>query len=346
MAEDVANFIHENGLQAPTIIGHSMGAKTAMTLALKSPELVKDLIPVDNAPIDAALIGRFGTYIQGMKRIEEAGITKQSDADKILQEYEKSLPIRQFLLTNLYKPDGQDTRKFRVPLSILAKALDHLGDFPYKNPGEVRFEGPALFVRGTESKYVPDEVLPIIGQFFPRFELADIEAGHWVISEKPEEFRQGAPARRPLLLLLPVATTQQQHRPSRAAAAAAAARDQLLLQPARHGVDELDKRPAHVVARLGARLAEERAVLPRQRRALVRAHGAVARLGPVELAADEGQHRARRRVGLGLAEPAAHGVEAGAARGVVDEHDAVGAAVVARRQGAEAFLASLGVCFG
>lgn len=79
-----------------------------------------------------------------------------------------------------------------MPLSILAKALDHLGDFPYKNPGEVRFEGPALFVRGTESKYVPDEVLPIIGQFFPRFELADIEAGHWVISEKPEEFRQGS----------------------------------------------------------------------------------------------------------------------------------------------------------
>lgn len=70
------------------------GAKTAMTLALKSPELVKDLIPVDNAPIDAALIGRFGTYIQGMKRIEEAGITKQSDADKILQEYEKVSPQR------------------------------------------------------------------------------------------------------------------------------------------------------------------------------------------------------------------------------------------------------------
>jgi len=69
--------------------------------------------------------------------------------------------------------------------------LDNLGDFPYKDPSEVRFEKRALFVRGIHSKYVPDEALPIIGQFFPRFELADIEAGHWVISENPEAFREG-----------------------------------------------------------------------------------------------------------------------------------------------------------
>lgn len=66
-----------------------------------------------------------------------------------------------------------------------------MGDFPYKDPSKVRFEKPALFVRGTKSKYVPDDVLPIIGQFFPKFRLADIDAGHWVISEKPEDFRQG-----------------------------------------------------------------------------------------------------------------------------------------------------------
>ncbi len=103
----------------------------------------------------------------------------------------QSLPIRQFLLGNLYRPLDEKTQKFKVPLKILASALDNLGDFPYKNPSEVRFEKRALFVRGTHSKYVPDEALPIIGQFFPRFELADIEAGHWVISENPEAFREG-----------------------------------------------------------------------------------------------------------------------------------------------------------
>lgn len=104
----------------------------------------------------------------------------------------QSVTIRQFLLGNLHRPDGSSTAlKFRVPLHILARALDHLGDFPFKNPDEVRFGKPALFVRGTRSKYVPDEVIPLIGQFFPLFELVDIEAGHWVISENPEAFRQG-----------------------------------------------------------------------------------------------------------------------------------------------------------
>lgn len=78
-----------------------------------------------------------------------------------------------------------------MPLNILSRALDHMGDFPFKDPAEVRFAKPTLFVRGTQSTYVPDEVIPLIGQFFPRFELVDVEAGHWVISENPEAFRQG-----------------------------------------------------------------------------------------------------------------------------------------------------------
>lgn len=78
-----------------------------------------------------------------------------------------------------------------MPLDILGRSLDNLGDFPYKNPKEVRFGKPALFVRGTKSTYVPDELLPLIGEFFPRFRLVDIDAGHWLISEQPEAFRQG-----------------------------------------------------------------------------------------------------------------------------------------------------------
>ena len=104
------------------------------------------------------------------------------------------MPVRQFLLGNLYRPKDGPYQKFRVPLDILGRSLDNLGDFPYKNPQEVRFEKPALFVRGTESTYVPDELLPLIGEFFPRFRLVDIEAGHWLISEQPEAFRRGESA--------------------------------------------------------------------------------------------------------------------------------------------------------
>ncbi|KAI0810747.1 alpha beta hydrolase fold family [Xylaria sp. FL0064] len=195
MADDVAGFIHEHGLKEPTLIGHSMGAKTAMTLALDQPSLISDIVSVDNAPIDATLSRNFATYIRGMRHIEDAGVTRQSEADSILESYESDVGIRQFLLGNMHRvavPSDSEQKKnvvkFRIPLDILAKSLDNLGDFPFRNPDEARFEKPALFVRGTRSKYVPDEAIPIIGRFFPRFTLVDIEAGHWVISEKPAEF--------------------------------------------------------------------------------------------------------------------------------------------------------------
>ncbi|KAL2262807.1 hypothetical protein VTK26DRAFT_9446 [Humicola hyalothermophila] len=192
MAADVAEFIRHHGLKEPTLIGHSMGAKTAMTLAIQEPHLIANVVAVDNAPVDARLSSDFERYVQGMKKIDEAGVTRQIEADRILEQYEKSLTIRHFLLGNLHRPPNGDgkTQKFRIPLSILAKSLDHMGDFPFKDPTETRFVKPTLFVRGTLSKYVPDEVIPVIGQFFPRFELVDIEAGHWVISERPEEFRK------------------------------------------------------------------------------------------------------------------------------------------------------------
>lgn len=103
----------------------------------------------------------------------------------------QALPIRQFLLTNLVRAPEEDYFEFRIPISTLASSLDFMGDFPFKDPHKARYEGPSLFVRGTKSHYVPDDVMPLIGRFFPKFELRDIDCGHWVISEKPERFRQG-----------------------------------------------------------------------------------------------------------------------------------------------------------
>lgn len=190
MAEDIELFLNQHKLTKSTLIGHSMGAKAVMTVALRQKVEIGNLIPVDNSPVDAALKSDFGKYMQALRRIDEAGVRKQSDADEILQEYEESLPIRQFLLTNLVRtPDG--TQRLRVPIKILANALDKMADFPFNDPDRTRYNGPTLFVRGTKSHYVADDMLPIIGRFFPKFQLADIDCGHWVISEKPEEFRRG-----------------------------------------------------------------------------------------------------------------------------------------------------------
>jgi pimeloyl-ACP methyl ester carboxylesterase len=204
MAEDVESFITTHSISRPTLLGHSMGAKVAMTLALRQPSKYSALVPVDNAPLDAALKSDFGAYVTAMKKIADRRppVTRQSEAEAILAEYEKELPIRQFLLTNLVKgpvaaQEGDSQTKpqtamvWRIPLQTLAKALPDMADFPFKDPDSVRFEGPTLVVRGTKSHYVSDECLPLVGKFFPRFELLDIEAGHWVMSEKFEEFRAG-----------------------------------------------------------------------------------------------------------------------------------------------------------
>lgn len=179
MAADVEAFLSEHGLGADTILmGHSMGAKTAMALGLRRPDLISKLVLVDNAPIESMLGSSFGDYIQAMGRIEHASLKKQSDADAILKQVEDNLAVRQFLLTNLTKPRGEDHLKFRIPVNILRSALDKIGSFPY-HPDKVRFTKPALFVRGSRSHYVPDEVIPTIGQFFPSFTLKDIDSGHW-----------------------------------------------------------------------------------------------------------------------------------------------------------------------
>ncbi|KAK6379923.1 hypothetical protein LTS17_005997 [Exophiala oligosperma] len=210
MAVDVEHFLSKQSITRPTLIGHSMGAKVAMTMALRRPTEYSALVPVDNAPVDAALKSDFHTYVRAMHEIEahHPPVTKQSEADKILAKYEPNVAIRQFLLTNLVKkPAGgaehhthhkgehrhaQKTELgFRIPLHTLAKALPAMADFPFKDPDEARYEGPTLVVRGTKSHYVADDTLPLIGRFFPKFELLDCDCGHWVMSEKFEEFRTG-----------------------------------------------------------------------------------------------------------------------------------------------------------
>lgn len=64
-----------------------MGAKTALTLALSKPDLLANVVAVDNAPVDATLKSDFAGYVQGMRRVEDAGVKKQSEADEILKEY-------------------------------------------------------------------------------------------------------------------------------------------------------------------------------------------------------------------------------------------------------------------
>lgn len=186
MAEDVERFIAEHELPRPIMIGHSMGARVAMAVALRNPTLVSKLIPVDNSPVSSPLSVDFQRYILAMKEIDRMGLHRQKQMHEIMDGAEPNLGIQQFLLSN-FKRDEHGVYRSRIALDILRKSMDNVGEFPFI-PKEYCFKGPTLIIRGTKSTFVPDEALPLIGELFPRFEVRDIDAGHWVIAEKPMEF--------------------------------------------------------------------------------------------------------------------------------------------------------------
>ncbi|CAN3485173.1 probable alcohol acetyltransferase [Diutina catenulata] len=177
----------------PILIGHSMGAKTVMVVALRSPDLPKGIVSVDNAPVNLgppSSGSAFPRYINQLRlATEKYGYTNIKDVDAKLAEVEPNKTVRQFLLMNMNRGKKNDPITSKIPLDIIGNAVTKgmIASWPYDFQ-KSRWTGPALFVRGTESQYVPDEVIADIGQFFPHFELRDIKAGHWVISEKPEEF--------------------------------------------------------------------------------------------------------------------------------------------------------------
>lgn len=186
MAADVTRFIADHDIQRPILIGHSMGARAAMAVALREPKLVSKLIPVDNSPLSTALGSEFPRYVQGMLAVDRARPTSQKDAAEILAPYAPELPIQQFLLANFKRNDDGEYAS-QIPLETLGKSLGYVSEFEYL-PSEYRYSGPTLLIRGSKSRFVPDEALPLMGELFPRFTVVDVEAGHWLISENPKAF--------------------------------------------------------------------------------------------------------------------------------------------------------------
>lgn len=193
LSADVERFIDEQKFEhKPIVVGHLMGAKTAMAVALRRPELPLMVVSVDNAPVSLpAGGGSFGKYIRQLQlALDVKKYTDIKDVDAELAKVEPSKEVRQFLLTNVDRGKKDDECKSRIPLDIISKAVvtGQISLWPFDPELSRWSKGPTLFVRGTESDYVPDDVFQDIGRFFPSFEIRDVKAGHWLISEKPKEF--------------------------------------------------------------------------------------------------------------------------------------------------------------
>lgn len=194
LAADIERFIEDaDFVEKPILVGHSMGAKAVMAVALRRPELPKMIVSVDNAPVD--LTGRSGSkfskYVNQLRlALEKYKYTNIKDVDAQLAKVEDSKEVRQFLLTNVNRGKKDEQITSKIPLDIVGNAIvsGNIASWPY-DPNLCRWSrGPALFIRGTESSYVPDDIFSDIGRYFPDFEVRDVEAGHWLISEKPKEF--------------------------------------------------------------------------------------------------------------------------------------------------------------
>jgi pimeloyl-ACP methyl ester carboxylesterase len=184
MAGDVAAVLDRAGLDTAVIVGHSMGGKVAMALALTRPDRVDALAVVDIAP--AAYRGTHEILAQAMMSLDLTGVMRRGEVDAMLTEHVPDPGIRAFLLQNLDR--AHDGFGWRLNLPALLHAMDELGGFPARLGGAT-YDGPSCFIAGGLSDYLRPEHGPLIESYFPKAEIKRIaDAGHWVHAEAPKTF--------------------------------------------------------------------------------------------------------------------------------------------------------------
>ncbi|MGM0549460.1 MAG: alpha/beta fold hydrolase [Bacteroidota bacterium] len=194
MREDLKDFMDKHNLQKATLLGHSMGGKTAIYFAAEYPERVERLIVVDISPCSYKDADSFQTkthtqIINALQSINLNTLKSRSEADKQLSEYIQQKRIRQFLLKNLYRNEEKEFR-WKLNLPILKKHLSETMDGFTADTVEKDVTGfPVLFIRGEESDYIQEKDIEATKKLFPMAEIVSIpNAGHWVHAEQPDAF--------------------------------------------------------------------------------------------------------------------------------------------------------------
>lgn len=186
MADDVWEFMREQGMAKAYILGHSMGGKVAMEFALRYPDKCEKLIVVDIAPV--AYKPGHNDVFEALHHLDITNAEKsRKELDQEMQQWLPDFGTRQFLLKSLVrKPEGGYYWKFNLPA-----IYDNYNDIIAAIKGDRVYKNETLFIRGSESRYVKDEYRQEIANLFPASSLVTIlGAGHWVHAEKPAELIQ------------------------------------------------------------------------------------------------------------------------------------------------------------
>ena len=184
MAQDIVVLMRHLDIKSAIILGHSMGGKIAMELALTSPELVEKLIVADIAPVEYP--PHHNKIIAGLKSLDFSTITQRKDADIQLAKYVEELSVRQFLLSNLRSENGQ--LSFRCNVENIA---NNYPEIMKTYQGNNSYQGPTLFIKGANSNYILSEHRDEIVRLFPQSRARVIQgAGHWLHAEKTMAFNR------------------------------------------------------------------------------------------------------------------------------------------------------------
>ncbi|MEI6238848.1 MAG: alpha/beta fold hydrolase [Planctomycetia bacterium] len=184
LAGDVARFIRTHVGGPAAVLGHSMGGKAAMILALEEPELVERLVVVDIPP--AASRVTLGDALRAMREVPLAACTRRTEVDAALATSIADPAVRAFLVQNV--ATGPNGLAWAIHLDALERNFAAIVGFPHVAAGCV-FQRPTLFVVGERSDYVRPEHHAEIGRLFPAATIEVVAgAGHWVHAEAPEAF--------------------------------------------------------------------------------------------------------------------------------------------------------------
>lgn len=177
--------------EAPiNLVGHSLGAKMAMTLAVRHPALVSRLVIVDMSPGGGPPPDRrggtdFDHLLGSLSALDLSSVRSRGEAGELLVEAIPSRTVRGFLLQNLKRVDSGFA--WEPNLDLLLASLPTIGAQPDYGSGS--FEGPTLWLGGAKSDYVREDQVPLMKRLFPRAQRLMIkDAGHWVHSEQPAVF--------------------------------------------------------------------------------------------------------------------------------------------------------------
>ncbi len=183
MSDDVLELITDNQLRNVILIGHSLGGKVAMELAIKHPEVIDKLVVVDIAPKYYPV--HHQSVLQALEAVDFSLVKTRKQAEEILSKFISDFGTKQFLLKNIYwKENGEMAWRFN--LKAIAAQIENVGE---ATKNDTTCDVPTLFIRGEKSNYILDSDMNLIQEIFTHNMLETIaDAGHWVHAEKPKEF--------------------------------------------------------------------------------------------------------------------------------------------------------------